>query len=148
MNTDNNRNIRPEKLLLQTYASGLQRFLRSCRNRWNNIPLRLRQLIFVLLGIAVAVALILKYVLDRSEVQEVLPVVVVETVKTENVNIYGEYAGRIRAQQFVEIRARVEGYLEKMLFTEGTYIQKGQYSFHYQSAALSSSCKPCQSPAQ
>lgn len=129
MNTDNNRNIRPEKLLLQTYASGLQRFFRSCRNRWNNIPLRLRQLIFVLLGIAVAVALILKYVLDRSEVQEVLPVVVVETVKTENVNIYGEYAGRIRAQQFVEIRARVEGYLEKMLFTEGTYIQKGQTLF-------------------
>lgn len=129
MNTDNNRNIRPEKLLLQTYASGLQRFLSSCRNRWNNIPLRLRQLIFVLLGIAVAVALILKYVLDRSEVQEVLPVVVVETVKTENVNIYGEYAGRIRAQQFVEIRARVEGYLEKMLFTEGTYIQKGQTLF-------------------
>lgn len=129
MNTDNNRNIRPEKLLLQTYASGLQRFFRSCRNRWNNIPLRLRQLIFVLLGIAVAVALILKYVLGRSEVQEVLPVVAVETVKTENVNIYGEYAGRIRAQQFVEIRARVEGYLEKMLFTEGTYIQKGQTLF-------------------
>lgn len=129
MNTDNNRNIRPEKLLLQTYASGLQRFFRSCTNRWNNIPLRLRQLLFVLLGIAVAVALILKYVLDRSEVQEVLPVVVVETVKTENVNIYGEYAGRIRAQQFVEIRARVEGYLEKMLFTEGTYIQKGQTLF-------------------
>lgn len=129
MNTDNNRNIRPEKLLLQTYASGLQRFFRSCRNRWNNIPLRLRQLIFVLLGIAVAVALILKYVLGRSEVQEVLPVVTVETVKTENVNIYGEYAGRIRAQQFVEIRARVEGYLEKMLFTEGTYIQKGQTLF-------------------
>lgn len=129
MNTDNNRNIRPEKLLLQTYASSLQRFFRSCRNRWNNIPLRLRQLIFVLLGIAVAVALILKYVLGRSEVQEVLPVVAVETVKTENVNIYGEYAGRIRAQQFVEIRARVEGYLEKMLFTEGTYIQKGQTLF-------------------
>lgn len=129
MNTDNNRNIRPEKLLLQTYASGLQRFFRSCRNRWNNIPLRLRQLIFVLLGIAVAVALILKYVLGRNEVQEVLPVVAVETVKTENVNIYGEYAGRIRAQQFVEIRARVEGYLEKMLFTEGTYIQKGQTLF-------------------
>lgn len=129
MNTDNNRNIRPEKLLLQTYASSLQRFFRSCRNRWNNIPLRLRQLIFVLLGIAVAVALILKYVLGRSEVQEVLPVVAVETVKTENVNIYGEYAGRIRAQQFVEIRARVEGYLEKMLFTEGTYIRKGQTLF-------------------
>ena len=50
-------------------------------------------------------------------------------VKTENVNIYGEYVGRIRAQQFVEIHARVEGYLEKMCFKEGSYIQKGQTLF-------------------
>ncbi len=35
----------------------------------------------------------------------------------------------IRAQQFVEIRARVEGYLERMLFAEGTYINKGQTLF-------------------
>ena len=37
--------------------------------------------------------------------------------------------GRIRAQQFVEIRARVEGFLEKMLFEEGTYVKKGQPLF-------------------
>ena len=53
----------------------------------------------------------------------------VEPVTTEDVNIYGDYVGRIRAQQFVEIRARVEGYLEKMLFAEGTYIRKGQTLF-------------------
>ena len=41
----------------------------------------------------------------------------------------GEYVGRIRAQQFVEIRARVEGFLEKMLFEEGTYVKKGQPLF-------------------
>ena len=35
----------------------------------------------------------------------------------------------IRAQQFVEVRARVEGYLESMLFAEGTYINKGQTLF-------------------
>lgn len=58
-----------------------------------------------------------------------LPVVEVEPVATEDVNIYGDYVGRIRAQQFVEIRARVEGYLEKMLFAEGTYIEKGQTLF-------------------
>ncbi|MDE7124993.1 MAG: efflux RND transporter periplasmic adaptor subunit, partial [Muribaculaceae bacterium] len=39
------------------------------------------------------------------------------------------YVGRIRAQQFVEVRARVEGYLESMLFAEGTYIEKGQTLF-------------------
>lgn len=39
----------------------------------------------------------------------VLPVVAVQPVDVEDVSIYGEYVGRIRAQQFVEIRARVEG---------------------------------------
>lgn len=58
-----------------------------------------------------------------------LPVVAVEPVGLQDVNIYGEYVGRIRAQQFVEIRARVEGYLERMLFAEGTYIKKGQTLF-------------------
>ena len=42
---------------------------------------------------------------------------------------YGEYVGRIRAQQFVEVRARVEGYLENMLFAEGTYVNKNQVLF-------------------
>ena len=58
-----------------------------------------------------------------------LPIVEVEPVKTDDVEIYGEYVGRIRAQQFVEIRARVEGFLEKMLFDEGTYVKKGQPLF-------------------
>lgn len=58
-----------------------------------------------------------------------LPVVEVQPVMTEDVSIYGEYVGRIRAQQFVEIRARVEGYLEQMLFAEGTYVKKGQTLF-------------------
>ena len=57
------------------------------------------------------------------------PVVAVEAVTTEDVSIYGEYVGRIRAQQFVEIRARVEGYLEQMLFDEGSYVQRGQTLF-------------------
>lgn len=129
MNTENNEKIRPEKLLIQTYASGLRRFLKSCCNRWNRIPRRFRSLICLLLFLAVVSVFVLKYVFNQPQVHETAPAVSVESVKTENVNIYGEYAGRIRAQQFVEIRARVEGYLEKMLFTEGTYIQKGQTLF-------------------
>ena len=58
-----------------------------------------------------------------------LPVVEVQPVHQADVNIYGEYVGRIRAQQFVEIRARVEGYLERMYFEEGTHINKGQTLF-------------------
>lgn len=44
-----------------------------------------------------------------------MPTVIVEPVVKDDVEIYGEYVGRIRAQQFVEVRARVEGYLENML---------------------------------
>lgn len=58
-----------------------------------------------------------------------LPIVTVAQVPREDVEIYGEYVGRIRAQQFVEIRARVEGYLQKMLFAEGTYVNKNQVLF-------------------
>lgn len=44
-----------------------------------------------------------------------IPTVIVEPAERDNVEIFGEYVGRIRAQQFVEVRARVEGYLESML---------------------------------
>ena len=62
-------------------------------------------------------------------VQPEYPVVAIETVETDDVSIYGEYVGRVNAHQFVEVRARVEGYLEKMLFDEGTYVEKGQTLF-------------------
>lgn len=82
-----------------------------------------------LAGALVVVAVLLAVLLRPRPAAVVLPVVAVEPVTTEDVNIYGDYVGRIRAQQFVEIRARVEGYLEKMLFAEGTYIRKGQTLF-------------------
>lgn len=58
-----------------------------------------------------------------------IPVVAVAPASQDDVEIYGEYVGRVRAQQFVEVRARVEGYLEKMLFEEGTYVKKDQVLF-------------------
>jgi len=85
----------------------------------------------VVVGIAVlvAAAVVLLKVFSRGDRPAALPVVEVQPVETSEVNIYNEYVGRIRAQQFVEIRARVEGYLERMLFAEGTYIEKGQTLF-------------------
>ncbi len=81
-------------------------------------------------GTIVVAACIGLYFIMRPKPQPApLPVVEVEEVETDNVNIYGEYVGRIRAQQFVEIHARVEGYLESMLFQEGSYINKGQTLF-------------------
>ena len=60
---------------------------------------------------------------------EDVPTVEVQKVQVSDVNIYGEFVGRIRAQQFVEVHARVEGFLESMQFAEGSYIRKGQTLF-------------------
>lgn len=77
--------------------------------------------------VCVAVALI--FLLRPKHMEEILPIVGVDTVRTRNVEVYGEFPGKIRAQQFVEVRARVEGYLEKMMFAEGTRVNKDQVLF-------------------
>ena len=57
------------------------------------------------------------------------PVISTETVGSQDVEIFGDYVGRIRAQQFVEVRARVEGFLEQMLFEEGSSVKQNQILF-------------------
>jgi len=80
-------------------------------------------------AVAVVATAVVIIVLRPKHHLEDLPVVSVDTVRTRNVEIYGEFPGRIRARQFVEVRARVEGYLEKMMFEEGTYVKKDQILF-------------------
>lgn len=80
-------------------------------------------------AVAVVATAVVIIVLRPKHHLEDRPVVSVDTVRTRNVEIYGEFPGRIRAQQFVEVRARVEGYLEKMMFEEGTYVKKDQILF-------------------
>ncbi|MDF9830614.1 efflux RND transporter periplasmic adaptor subunit [Parabacteroides sp. PF5-6] len=63
-----------------------------------------------------------------------LPIVVVDKPAKENVEIYGEYVGRIRAASYVEIHARVEGYLERMLFEEGKRVKRNDPLFIINSA--------------
>ena len=55
------------------------------------------------------------FIVSRRPAHQQETVVAIEPVTREDVELYGEYVGRIRAQQFVEVRARVEGYLEQML---------------------------------
>lgn len=85
---------------------------------------------WTLIVLSILIVVLLLIWLFRPKPKNVeYPVVQTEKVQAEDVEIYGNYVGRIRAQQFVEIRARVEGYLEQMLFEEGTYIGKGQTLF-------------------
>lgn len=92
------------------------------------IILRKKRLVTMLCCIVVLIAL---YVIitwpGKQEIEP--PVVSVESVGVEDVEIYGDYVGRVRAQQFVEVRARVEGFIERMAFAEGTYVKKNQVLF-------------------
>lgn len=63
-----------------------------------------------------------------------LPIVIVEKPAKEDVQIFGKYVGRIRAASYVEVHARVEGYLEKMLFEEGKRVKQGDPLFLINSA--------------
>jgi membrane fusion protein (multidrug efflux system) len=54
------------------------------------------------------------------------PEVYVADVVQKDVPVSMELVGQTRGSQDVEIRARVEGYLDKVAFTEGTYVHKGQ----------------------
>ena len=88
--------------------------------------------IAILCGVAAIIAGIVIAVCFKSSAshpREEGAIVSVEPAEVRDVNIYGEYVGRIRAQQFVEVRARVEGYLQKMLFKEGSFIKKDQTLF-------------------
>lgn len=65
----------------------------------------------------------------RGKEEPQLPIVIVDKPAKEDVQIFGEYVGRIRAASFVELHARVEGYLEQMLFKEGKYVKQGEPLF-------------------
>ncbi len=53
------------------------------------------------------------------------PEVYVADVVQKDVPVYLELVGQTRGFQDVEIRARVEGYLDRVAFTEGTFVTQG-----------------------
>ena len=57
------------------------------------------------------------------------PSVIVAAVSQRTVPIYSEYVGQTRADNTVELRARVEGVLQKVYFREGAPVKKGQLLF-------------------
>ena len=94
----------------------------------NELKLRRKRTIAAIMCMVIVLGMY--WILTRPQkVAPEMPTVIVEPVVKDDVEIYGEYVGRIRAQQFVEVRARVEGYLENMLFAEGTYVNKNQVLF-------------------
>ena len=92
--------------------------------------LKFRKKQIIVTAVAIVVIGVVWFILTRKPAPEPeYPVVCVEPAGKQDVEIYGDYVGRIRAQQFVEVRARVEGFLEQMKFEEGTYVNRGQVLF-------------------
>ncbi len=64
----------------------------------------------------------------KEEVKKQLPPqpIKVFEVKATTVPIYEEYVGQVYGEKDIPIRARVEGFLEKRTFEEGSRVKKGQ----------------------
>jgi membrane fusion protein (multidrug efflux system) len=57
------------------------------------------------------------------------PTVTVLTVTATNATLTAEFIGQLDSPQNVEVRARVEAFVEKVLFTEGTEVNEGDPLF-------------------
>ncbi len=95
--------------------------------RFKEQPRRYKYTIIIVSILLVATILVVCNL--PKQTKPVYPTVEVQPVIIDDVEIYGEYAGKIKAKQHVEVRARVEGYLEKMHFQEGKYINKNDILF-------------------
>ncbi len=67
----------------------------------------------------------------EPQAQQAPPPLPVETitVQKEQVPIWLEYTGKTEATQRIEVRARVSGILEQVLFKDGDYVEKNQKLF-------------------
>jgi membrane fusion protein (multidrug efflux system) len=66
---------------------------------------------------------------DKHDAAPPPATVVVAEVQQKTVPIYSEFVGQTTADETVELRARVEGVLEKVYFREGAPVRKGQLLF-------------------
>lgn len=57
------------------------------------------------------------------------PTVIVEPVLQKTIPVYSEYVGRTEASKSIEIRARVDGFLERRAFREGSLVHQGDLLF-------------------
>jgi membrane fusion protein, multidrug efflux system len=85
-----------------------------------------------LIWFGIVIVLLLTGACGRQEVSTpppAPPAVVVSPVPAITVPLYREYVARTEARETVAVRSRVDGYLEKVLFTEGSQVKAGQLLF-------------------
>ena len=73
------------------------------------------------------------------------PVVTVSQPLEEEIISYDEYTGRLQAVESVDIRARVQGYIDKVNFEDGQIVQKGHVLFEIDPRPFQAELKAAQS---
>jgi membrane fusion protein (multidrug efflux system) len=66
---------------------------------------------------------------EPEQAQQVTPEVSVMVTEPRDIPVYSEFVGKTVSSRRIEIRSRVEGFLEKRLYQEGTMVQEGQVMF-------------------
>lgn len=66
---------------------------------------------------------------DKAKQQPPPPTVIVAEVVQKTVPIYGEFVAQTEANTTIDLRARVEGFLQKSPFKEGSLVRKGDVLF-------------------
>lgn len=94
-----------------------------------NQPNKLIHFVFPVLAAALLVSGCKKKSEQAASAAPPPPTVVVAEVTRKTVPIYSEFVGQTKADDTVELRARVEGILQKVYFREGAPVRKGQLLF-------------------
>lgn len=84
-----------------------------------------RNLAFAITGLLLAMSTMLAGCAGDEAPAAAVPEVYVAEVIQQDVPIYMEIVGQTRGSQDVDIRARVEGFLDSINFTEGSFVRKG-----------------------
>ena len=91
----------------------------------------------ILVCLILTAASILSSCKDKSaQIAAVIPEVSVVPVGQKNVAVYAEYVGQAYGQSDVEIKPRVEGWVQSVHFKEGSMVQKGQLLYVIQDDEL------------
>ena len=90
---------------------------------------------------------------DRKAPQAGAPPVTVANPTARRITEWDDYTGRFQATEYVELRARVNGYLESINFTDGQIVKKGDLLFvidprPYQATADSATAALAQAQAR
>jgi RND family efflux transporter MFP subunit len=92
-------------------------------------PRRSRFALAVALGLSLSLAACGESQTPGPSAAPPAPKVTVAKPTKKMVADYDEYVGRFTALDFVEVRARVSGYLDKILFTDGQLVREGDALF-------------------